>query len=82
MKLVGSKQKVVTVDMNKELTSRGLIQHFPVGCWPPTQALSQLATWLKVVTLFVYCIICVLRCCKAAKKHKGEKAYVFVDLKR
>ena len=67
MKLMGNPKKkpVVNVDMSAELTKHSLLTHFLVACWPPTQAVTQLATWVK-----------------AAKKYKGDKAYVFVDLKR
>jgi hypothetical protein len=60
-----AKPKLVTVDMSKELKEHGLFDHFPHKCWPPSDAVSQLATWAK-----------------AARKHKSERAYVFVDLKR
>ena len=62
----GAKPKpVVSVDMQAELKKLGLAEHFPIAVRPPTDAVTQLAVWIK-----------------AAKKHKGEKAYVFVDLKR
>ena len=62
----GAKPKpVVSVDMQAELKKLGLAEHFPIEVRPPTDAVTQLAVWIK-----------------ASKKHKGEKAYVFVDLKR
>ena len=59
------KKQVVSIDMRAELEKHQLLKHFPVACWPPTQAVVQLATWVK-----------------AAKKYKGDRAYVFVDFKR
>ena len=63
--LGGSKQKVISVDMMQELEDVGLDTHFPVQTWPPADAVTQLATWLRT-----------------AKKYKGDKAFVYVDLKR
>jgi hypothetical protein len=63
--LGGAKPKMVKVDMLKELQDRKLAEHFPVKVWPPSDAVTQLATWVR-----------------AATKHKGDQAFVFVDLKR
>ena len=33
--------------LKEELTKVGICGHFPVVCWPPCEAVNQLATWAK-----------------------------------
>ena len=42
-------KELVHVDLDKRLTEKGLATFFPECCWPPSAAVSKLATKLKTL---------------------------------